>query len=250
MEKDEPVVTQQPPLPHPPSARGREEWGDGIQFPRVTIEFCTQCKWMLRAAYFAQELLSTFSLTLGEVSLIPSTSGTFIVTLITSTPSKSDNNDDDGKINNDNGRASEVRIQKHAIWDRKRDGGFPETKELKKRIRDVIDPTRNLGHVDGKKNATTTTTTTTTPDVDVDAAASSPSSQNNGKADVEIEEAEAKAKAVPSLSATAARNNNNNNNNKFKEEEGGKKDENNDDDDDDAISKRDEKGCLECTDCG
>ena len=34
------------------------------------------------------------------------------------------------------------------LWDRKTDGGFPETKELKRRVRDIIEPERNLGHVD------------------------------------------------------------------------------------------------------
>jgi predicted Rdx family selenoprotein len=34
------------------------------------------------------------------------------------------------------------------LWDRRQDGGFPETKELKRRVRDVIEPGRNLGHVD------------------------------------------------------------------------------------------------------
>lgn len=34
------------------------------------------------------------------------------------------------------------------LWDRKTDGGFPETKELKRRVRDVIEPGRDLGHVD------------------------------------------------------------------------------------------------------
>ncbi len=34
------------------------------------------------------------------------------------------------------------------LWDRKVDGGFPETKELKRRVRDAIDPGRDLGHVD------------------------------------------------------------------------------------------------------
>lgn len=40
------------------------------------------------------------------------------------------------------------------LWDRREDGGFPETKELKRRVRDVIEPNRDLGHVDkdyGKK---------------------------------------------------------------------------------------------------
>lgn len=39
-------------------------------------------------------------------------------------------------------------VQHRVLWDRKTDGGFPETKELKRRVRDVIEPERNLGHVD------------------------------------------------------------------------------------------------------
>jgi hypothetical protein len=42
----------------------------------------------------------------------------------------------------------EATIQTRTLWDRKTDGGFPETKELKRRVRDVIEPGRNLGHVD------------------------------------------------------------------------------------------------------
>jgi selenoprotein W-related protein len=34
------------------------------------------------------------------------------------------------------------------IWERKRDGGFPGPKELKQRVRDVIEPERDLGHTD------------------------------------------------------------------------------------------------------
>lgn len=33
-----------------------------------------------------------------------------------------------------------------------------ETKELKKRVRDIIDPTRDLGHVDGKKKSVPSST--------------------------------------------------------------------------------------------
>ncbi|CZR66191.1 uncharacterized protein PAC_16092 [Phialocephala subalpina] len=215
-------------------------------FPRITIQFCTQCKWMLRAAYFAQELLSTFSTSLGEVALQPSTGGTFVVHLYNAVP---DGSGVDGK----------VTIQQHLLWDRKAEGGFPgmfylsrlmtpslsllasillatlanegslvcipeparvrgtvdcrfgilghhnasaascnecpsscrafeaaelnleypmiacirssgsyqasETKELKRRVRDIIDPSRDLGHVDGKKSTTqpTTSSSTSTP---------------------------------------------------------------------------------------
>jgi len=34
------------------------------------------------------------------------------------------------------------------IWERKADGGFPEAKVLKQRLRDQIDPQRDLGHND------------------------------------------------------------------------------------------------------
>ncbi|QPC73706.1 hypothetical protein HYE68_004458 [Fusarium pseudograminearum] len=103
--------------------------------PRVSIQFCTQCKWMLRAAYYAQELLSTFSTGLGEVALQPSTGGTFIVSITHQAPGA---------------ETASTKI----LWDRREDGGFPETKELKRRVRDVIEPERDLGHVDkdyGKK---------------------------------------------------------------------------------------------------
>jgi len=39
--------------------------------PRVEIHYCTQCRFMLRAAYLAQELLTSFEKELGEVALVP-----------------------------------------------------------------------------------------------------------------------------------------------------------------------------------
>ncbi|OJJ39716.1 hypothetical protein ASPWEDRAFT_25523 [Aspergillus wentii DTO 134E9] len=99
--------------------------------PRVTIQYCTQCKWMLRAAYFAQELLSTFSTDLGEVSLIPATGGLFRVTMY-----HVSNGIVDGHVGG------------KVLWDRKENGGFPEVKVLKSLVRNVIDPSRDLGHTD------------------------------------------------------------------------------------------------------
>ncbi|MGV1915552.1 SelT/SelW/SelH family protein [uncultured Agrobacterium sp.] len=91
--------------------------------PRIAITYCTQCNWLLRSAWMAQELLSTFADSLGEVALIPATGGRFDITV-------------DGKL----------------LWERKRDGGFPGPKELKQRLRDMIDPDRDLGHLDRQKN--------------------------------------------------------------------------------------------------
>ncbi|KAI9166708.1 hypothetical protein HJFPF1_02822 [Paramyrothecium foliicola] len=102
---------------------------------------------------FAQELLSTFSVSLGEVALQPSTGGTFVVTIYHALP---ENAGGDGKT------ASST-----VLWDRKVDGGFPETKELKRRVRDVIEPGRDLGHVDrnhgssGKATSATAAATAT-----------------------------------------------------------------------------------------
>ncbi|QGA20622.1 hypothetical protein EYB26_008328 [Talaromyces marneffei] len=108
---------------------GTDPSPQNTHLPRITITYCTQCKWMLRAAYFAQELLSTFGTTLGEVSLRPATGGLFTVTIV---PNAS--------------------TEEMLLWDRKRDGGFPEVKQLKALVRNIVDPTRNLGHVDRALN--------------------------------------------------------------------------------------------------
>ena len=64
---------------------------------------------------FAQELLSTFSTSLGEVALQPSTGGTFVVHLYT---------------RSDSGKDAATLVQKHLLWDRKAEGGFPGTSLL------------------------------------------------------------------------------------------------------------------------
>ncbi|KAJ5374252.1 hypothetical protein N7517_006258 [Penicillium concentricum] len=103
-----------------------------LHLPRISIQFCTQCRWMLRAAYFAQELLSTFNTDLGEVALVPKTGGVFTVTIW------------HGTLNSE----GNVTTQEIILWDRKRDGGFPEVKALKSLVRNVIAPERDLGHTD------------------------------------------------------------------------------------------------------
>lgn len=89
--------------------------------PCVTITYCAQCNWMLRSAWLAQELLSTFSQDLQQVALIPASGGLF-----------------------------EIHANGQLLWERKRDGGFPEAKVLKQRLRDVAWPQRDLGHSDTK----------------------------------------------------------------------------------------------------
>ena len=87
--------------------------------PRVEIVYCRQCRWLLRAAWMAQELLTTLEEELGEVALIPGTGGIF-----------------------------EVRVGEDLVWSRKAEGGFPEIKVLKQRVRDAVAPEKNLGHSD------------------------------------------------------------------------------------------------------
>ncbi|KAF4511330.1 hypothetical protein G6O67_003138 [Ophiocordyceps sinensis] len=116
--------------------------------PRVTIQFCTQCKWMLRAAYYAQELLSTFSLSLGEVALQPSTGGTFVVTIQHLPRQQQQPAEAEAEAEEESSPPAATSATIEVLWDRRVDGGFPETKELKRRVRDVIEPGRDLGHVD------------------------------------------------------------------------------------------------------
>ncbi|KAK9446987.1 Rdx family-domain-containing protein [Limtongia smithiae] len=97
-----------------------------VRTPRVSIEFCTACKWNLRAAWLAQELLSTFGSALGEVAMAPApVAGTFTITVLLATNSTP-----------------------VVVWDRHANGGFPDSKDLKRLVRDVISPGRDLGHVD------------------------------------------------------------------------------------------------------
>jgi selenoprotein W-related protein len=85
----------------------------------VEIEYCTQCRWLLRAAWTAQELLTTFPRELGEVALVPGTGGVF-----------------------------EIRLAGETIWSRREEHGFPDLAELKRMVRDRIAPDRDLGHSD------------------------------------------------------------------------------------------------------
>lgn len=112
-----------------------------VALPRIAIQYCTQCKWMLRAAYFGQELLSTFGNSIGEIALIPVTGGVFNV-LLTYKPTASG------------------EVEQTLIWDRKAEGGFPETKILKQRIRNCIEPEKNLGHSDTPSSKAKLPTTT------------------------------------------------------------------------------------------
>jgi selenoprotein W-related protein len=88
---------------------------------RVEIRYCRQCRWLLRAAWMAQELLTTFEEELAEVALQPGTGGVF-----------------------------EICVNGELIWSRADAGRFPDIKELKQLVRDRIAPERDLGHSEKK----------------------------------------------------------------------------------------------------
>lgn len=85
----------------------------------ITITYCTQCNWLLRSAWMAQEVLSTFGTELASVALVPATGGVFT-----------------------------IHFDEALVWERKANGGFPDSRVLKQMVRDRIDPERNLGHID------------------------------------------------------------------------------------------------------
>ena len=88
----------------------------------VKIRYCTQCRWLLRSAWMAQELLTTFDTEIDELTLQPGSGGIF-----------------------------EVIANDKLVWSRKDAGRFPEITELKQVVRDVLAPDKDLGHADRKK---------------------------------------------------------------------------------------------------
>lgn len=90
--------------------------------PTIEIAYCPKCNWLMRAAWMAQELLTTFVDDIDGVKLHPSeVAGRF-----------------------------QVSIGERIVFDRKREGRFPEAKELKQLVRDVVCPEKSLGHSDKK----------------------------------------------------------------------------------------------------
>jgi selenoprotein W-related protein len=90
--------------------------------PNITIEYCPKCGWLMRAAWMAQELLTTFADDVRSVTLQPSEIGGSYIVYV------------DGEI----------------LFNRKDAGHFPEIKELKQLVRDKVNPEKSLGHSDRK----------------------------------------------------------------------------------------------------
>jgi len=89
---------------------------------QIEIHYCTQCRWLLRSAWMAQELLSTFDGDIESLTLRPGSGGVF-----------------------------EIHLDGALLWSRKEAGRFPDIVELKQLVRDRIAPERNLGHLDREK---------------------------------------------------------------------------------------------------
>lgn len=90
---------------------------------------------MLRSTWLASELLTTFSqeTKLASITLVPkspplSPGGIFRV-------------------------LSKDELSETVLWDRNLEGRFPEAKEVKQAVRDVVNPSKELGHSDLKEEA-------------------------------------------------------------------------------------------------
>ncbi|GAA5972703.1 hypothetical protein JCM11641_002983 [Rhodosporidiobolus odoratus] len=138
------------------------------ELPRVVIEFCDRCRWLHRASWTQTELFLTFPPTaptpeqpnlapgLRSITLVPrnapETGGRFRVWLL---------------------RGQEAaQEQREASWggwdmvyDRKIEGGFPEMKDLKQRIRNLIAPSKDLGHSDKPSRQQPTSNSASSPEV-------------------------------------------------------------------------------------
>lgn len=90
---------------------------------QLEIEYCTQCRWLLRAAWMAQELLTTFEQELGAVALKPGTGGIY-----------------------------DIRVDGQLVFSRKAADRFPDIKELKQLVRDRVAPEKGLGHAEKKSH--------------------------------------------------------------------------------------------------
>jgi len=85
----------------------------------VEIEYCAQCRFILRASWMAQEILMTFGENIENLNLKPSSGGVFT-----------------------------IRLNDEILFSKKEEGRFPESKEIKQMIRDKVLPDMDLGHSD------------------------------------------------------------------------------------------------------
>lgn len=85
--------------------------------PRVEITYCTKCKFLLRASWMAQELLSTFGNQLGEVAIVPGSGGIF-----------------------------EIKLDGEVVATNRDKAPMPDPSAVKRLIRDRVAPDQQIGH--------------------------------------------------------------------------------------------------------
>ena len=102
----------------------------------VSIEYCSACRWLLRSVWLSSELLTTFANepNLRSIEVRPQSpplkeGGQFVI-------------------------SAAVDGEKITLWDRKIEGAFPEAKEIKQLIRNLVNPELDLGHSDKAKDDT------------------------------------------------------------------------------------------------
>ncbi|GAA5909270.1 hypothetical protein JCM6882_003784 [Rhodosporidiobolus microsporus] len=138
----------------PPVLNQRES---GEELPRVVLEFCDRCRWLHRATWTQTELFLTFppplppaadsaapAPGLKAITLLPrnapETGGRFRVWLL--------REGYEGRVEQQRKEGKGKWAGWDLVWDRKVEGRFPEMKELKQRIRNLIAPSLSLGHSD------------------------------------------------------------------------------------------------------
>ena len=88
--------------------------------PRLEIEYCRRCGFLLRSAWMAQEILQAFPEEVAELALVPGSGGHFI-----------------------------IRLDGEKLFSRRAEGRFPQPKEIKQAIAERLDPERRFGHRQG-----------------------------------------------------------------------------------------------------
>ena len=85
----------------------------------IKIVFCTKYGWLTRSIWMVQEIFITLTNDINSLTLVPSDGGRF-----------------------------EIWCNDQLIFSRAAERKFIEIKEIKVRIRNLIDPNRPLGHIE------------------------------------------------------------------------------------------------------
>ncbi|ODV64765.1 hypothetical protein HYPBUDRAFT_13851 [Hyphopichia burtonii NRRL Y-1933] len=113
------------------------------KYPKLIIEFCARCKWHMRAVWYLQEIMQTFSdpakNLIPDISLQPNyhQPGIFQIILV-----KTEDSEPEIIYKRRFKKSDELQNESYYF------DGFPDSKLLKSLIRDSLWPNENLGHID------------------------------------------------------------------------------------------------------